>query len=892
MTDSEIEQLLKQTLERLVVAKTIPASTYRLQFNSGFTFRDAAAIVPYLRDLGITHCYASPYLKATPGSTHGYDVVDHTRLNDELGTREDFDTFVRTLLEHGMRHVLDTVPNHMGVASNENPKWNELLASGRDGPAAHFFDVAWDESPRDELRSRVLLPVLGEPYGDALESGKLVLKFNGKKAVVAYYDREFPIAQRISPDDVDSYNGTPGDAASFDKLDALLCEQHYRLACWKTASDEINYRRFFDVTSLAALSMERLDVFDEAHALTLSLIAQGHLAGLRVDHSDGLLDPAAYFLRLQRETLIACALHSAGQSDDALRERCRRVAPQVLPDDHAGPWPLYLITEKILAPGEALPRWAIDGTSGYDVLNEINGLFVEPEGAATLERVYRTFVPDAAIDYATLAFEKKRQTLVTSFAGELNLLTRLLDRLAQADRHTRDFTFAKLNEALAITIPSFGVYRSYVTDAGPAADDVATVDKAIDRAIRRAPALETPIFRFIGDALLLRGRYADRLRAEAAIFAAKFQQLTSPVTAKGLEDCAFYIYHRLISVNEVGGEPSRASVSAGELHNYLAARQREWPAAMSVLSTHDTKRSEDVRARINVLSELADEWSQEVGRWHAMNRAENVHPNDEYLLYQTLVGAWPDGPIDNEFCERIQAYMLKALREAKVRTSWASPDQSVEQGMHALVARLLDAERGRLFQDAFVPFQRRVARVGRINSLAQTLIRLCAPGMPDTYQGTELFDLSLVDPDNRRPVDYALRQRLLREVDSTSADALLESPSDGRMKLKVTAAALRLRRERPELFLRGDYVPVRMVGEQAGRVFAFDLVWGGQRLRVIVPRCVAGRVDEQGQIEWGDTRVELQEGDAWTDVLRGTRVEMRSIGSALAGWPVGMWLSA
>jgi (1->4)-alpha-D-glucan 1-alpha-D-glucosylmutase len=959
MTDTEIDNLLRTTLADLLAQRRVPTSTYRLQFHKGFTFRDAAAIVPYLHSLGITHCYASPYLKATPGSTHGYDVVDHAQLNPELGTREDYDAWMNAMRDVGMSHIVDIVPNHMGVATDENHVWNDML---EDGPAAEhgsFFDVAWTASPRPELKDRILIPTLGEPYGSVLDKGQLKLGRSPDGGFhVAYFDRHFPVAlttydmilrplaidddemhaelqgiidatRRLPParageadgtakrgwakraikrriraliersDElrirldraIVTFNGTVGDSKNFDRIHELLASQNYRLAYWRTASDEINYRRFFDVSTLAALAMERAEVFEESHELIFELIGEGHITGLRIDHSDGLYDPKIYFRRLQRRYLEQFI--SSAVDESVTPEQLARAIDAVLPDE-ATDQPLYVVAEKILAPGEPLPTsWAMAGTSGYDVLNEISGLFVDPAGEHTLDTCYRNFVGHGvAADYHELTYRKRREVLVNSFAGELNLLAHQLDRLAQQDRHSRDFTLDVLRDALTETIASFGVYRAYVTaDDGASPRDVEMIEAAIARAGGRDAAIEACVFHFLRDLLLLRGPLIEKTRDEVIRFVGKFQQLTSPVTAKGLEDTAFYIYHRLISLNEVGGEPSRFGVSIESLHDTLAARQRDWPEAMSVLSTHDTKRAEDVRARIHVLSELADEWTREVGRWHAINRSEGVHPNDEYLLYQTLAGAWPNGPLDDEFVKRIDAYMLKALREAKERTSWSLPSESVEKAMAVFVTRILDASRGREFQEAFVPFQKRVARVGMVNSLAQTLLRLTAPGVPDTYQGTELWDLSLVDPDNRRPVDYAVREKFLatlpREATPAAARDLVEHWPDGRAKLWVTATALRLRRERAELFERGEYVPVHASGARAKSVFAFERRLGDWSILTIVPRVIAAATDANGRVDWQDTRIDLPAG-AWRNALTGEVATDGSLASLLCDFPVAL----
>jgi len=843
-------------------------STYRLQFHAGFTFRDAAAIVPYLGALGITHVYASPYLKARPGSTHGYDVIDHSKLNPELGTQADFDAFVDALQQHGMSHILDIVPNHVGVATNDNTWWNDVLENGPASRYAGYFDITWRGSPRPELHDKVLLPLLGEPYGDVLEKGQFRLAFDDGTFGVYYYDRRFPISPRTyakilshraaeleqslrpeNPDlleyqsiataarhlpdrstrdegdvmarwretevikrrlgrlavssepiarhieaNVAAFNATP------DLLDDLLNHQCYRLSYWHVASDEINYRRFFDINDLAALSMERREVFEATHAFVLSLIREGKLAGVRVDHPDGLYDPKQYFERLRE----------AGVE--------------------------YAVAEKILAVGEPLPSgWPVSGTSGYDALIMINGLFVDRANEAAFTRIYHDFTGDST-SYDDLVYQKKLLILDISLASELQMLAYQLDRIAQRGRRTRDFTHNALRHALREVIACFPVYRTYVDDRGVRDADVKVIDDAIERAVARNPKTDRSVFDFIRDVLLLRASAGTR--EEQRKFAGKFQQVTAPVTAKGIEDTTFYIYNRLVSLNEVGGEPAHFGITPSELHAYLTDRQKRWPRALTPLSTHDTKRSEDVRARINVLSEMADEWRKRITRWAEINRHEAAPDrNEQYLLYQTLIGTWPEGlrPVEEPFVKRIIEYMRKAMREAKVNTSWISPNPQHEMAVEDFINRGLHND---AFLDDFEPFQRHIANVGRANTLAQTLLRLTVPGVPDTYQGTEVLDLSLVDPDNRRPVDYEARE------------ALLKRPQDD-PKFFVTLRALHARREFPGLFTDGEYVPLEINGRLHEHVFAFSRNFKASIAVVAVPRIVMG-VDE-----WTGTTIRL-----------------------------------
>ena len=902
-----------------------PESTYRLQFHAGFTFRDAAAIVPYLHDLGITHVYASPYFRATAGSTHGYDVTSHTELNPEVGSEADYEAFVEALRERGMSHILDTVPNHMGVATNDNAWWNDVLENGPGSQYAHYFDIAWRGSPRPELHDKVLLPVLGDLYGNVLEKGELKLAFDDGGFGVKYYERRFPIdprtygvilgegreelerrlgvrdpvvaefrglVERLSDDDpkviksqltalanrsaafhqfvernVAAFSGMAGDARSFDRLDGLLSRQHYRLAWWRTASDEINYRRFFDINDLAALSMEHEDVFGATHERILKLLAEEKIAGLRIDHPDGLYDPKQYFRRLQA--------HYAKMTGA-----------------EEGARPLYVLVEKILAMEEELPRdWPVHGTSGYDFLIHLNNLFVDPSGREEMTRVYEHFVDDST-PFQEIVYEKKKLILGISLASELNMLAHQLDRFAQRHRTTRDFTLNALRDALREVIACYPVYRPYVSDEGVSETDVRHTEQAVNAAIERNPKTEASIFHFIRDTLLQKDRdgYTEEDREARLRPAGKFQQLTAPATAKGIEDTAFYVYNRLISLNEVGGEPGHFGSTPDDLHRYFEERQRHWPHALSALSTHDTKRSEDVRARINVLSEMPGEWEDRVLGWRRLNARHRgkaggliaPHPNEEYLLYQTLVGAWPMGAVSAEehatFVNRIQAYMKKALREAKVHTSWTNPNEAYDDAICAFVASILDEGKSREFLSDFRRFQQTISERGMINSLAQTVVRLTAPGVPDTYQGTELWDLSLVDPDNRRPVDYAARRRMLGALKSPSVEnarEMAENKEDGRIKLFVTRECLHARRRHRGLFSSGGYVPPKVVGAGEDVVFGYGRVHDGRSALVVVPRLRSTRSER-----WEGMRIEMP--GIWADramrnIFTGERVRGESL---------------
>ncbi|HEX6041348.1 malto-oligosyltrehalose synthase [Longimicrobium sp.] len=908
----------------------VPTATYRIQFNAGFTFRQATEIVPYLADLGVSDLYASPYLQARPGSLHGYDIVNHASLNPEIGTEHDHARMSAALREHGLGHLLDIVPNHMGIAGGANAWWMDVLENGWSSPYASFFDVDW-QPRKPELAGKVLLPVLGDQYGQVLERGELRLAFEDGAFRLNYFENWFPVApastgvvlrlaleqldgvletehpdrmelesvatalqrlparrhddpanvaehrrekvvtqrrlsalyQQSAPvrDALDAalviYNGTAGDPRSFDRLDALLGEQSYRLAFWRVAAEEINYRRFFDVNDLAGVRVEQASVFQETHRLILRLVREGKVTGLRIDHPDGLFHPREYLRDLQRETV------------------------GIPPAE-----PFYILVEKILTGTEPLPEdWPVAGTVGYEFLNEVNGLFVDPRNEERMDAIYRAFT-GARMEFTDLVYEKKRLILRSSLISELTVLTTMLDRISERNRCSRDFTWGALRDALREVVACFPVYRTYVDAfAGQVHDrDRQYVDLAVRRAKRRNPGTSASIFDFVRNTLLLHWPEAldEEARRQHAGFVMKFQQLTGPVMAKGVEDTAFYVFNRLVSLNEVGGEPDRFGRTPEEFHLAMLDRAQRWPHALSSSSTHDTKRSEDVRARINVLSEIPELWAQRVEAWAGFNarhkqKSEDGHaipdPNDEYLLYQTLVGAWPFDEVDDQarqdLVSRLQAYMEKATREAKTHTSWINPDAAYDEGLAAFVAAILEPDND-AFLDDFLPFQRMVSRVGMVNALAQTLLKLTAPGVPDVYQGQETWDFSLVDPDNRRPVDYDQRRALLdslasraEEVDGAAlARELVEGWQDGRIKLHLHQRALRLRAALPDVFGAGAYVPLTPEGERAEHVVAFARTAEGAAAITVVPRLPGTMTRDRDFAlpearDWHGTRVPL-----------------------------------
>jgi (1->4)-alpha-D-glucan 1-alpha-D-glucosylmutase len=809
----------------------IPTATYRLQFNNTFTFADAARIVPYLHALGVTDCYASSYLKAVPGSLHGYDIVDPTMLNPDLGTEHDFRLFADSLIQHGMGQILDVVPNHMGIAKSCNAWWQDVLENGPSARYASFFDIDW-RPVKAELEGKVLLPILGEQYGTVVENQEIILEYHEGRFFIRYFDHQLPVDPKHSamilalrldelinlaePDDphvqelqsiltalqhlpdrngtdpaqvieryrekeiirrrllrimgesetvhtfvqenVAIYNGTKGDPKSFDLLDRLLSHQVYRLAYWRVASEEINYRRFFDINELAAVRMEDPTVFLSAHQLILQLLKEGAVTGLRIDHVDGLYDPSTYLGQLQ----------AWAQAD-------------LTPREGEAERPLFLIVEKILTREETLPlRWPVYGTTGYDFLTLINGLFVNGSHEQAFNRLYARFIGNP-LSFEDRVYESKQLIMRASMSSEINVLGYQLNHLSEMNRRFRDFTLNSLIHAIREIIACFPVYRTYVT---PGEEPVSDMDRsyirvAVSMAKRKNPALSGLVFDFVQDILLKQaGYHHERERHDQLKFAMKFQQITGSIMAKGAEDTAFYVYNRLASLNEVGGDPLQFGVSIHTFHQRMRQRRAHWPASLCATSTHDTKRSEDVRARINVLSEIPQIWRTRILRWSQLNKGYKTEVegalapdrNEEYQLYQTMIGAWPfHAPDDDEyknFSDRIQAYMAKALKEGKIHTSWVNPNYAYDQAVRDFIERILVRSSSNPFLADFLPFQREIAQYGVYNSLSQVLLKITSPGIPDFYQGTELWDFSLVDPDNRRPVDYAKRTGLLADFQS------------------------------------------------------------------------------------------------------------------------------
>jgi (1->4)-alpha-D-glucan 1-alpha-D-glucosylmutase len=902
---------------------TIPRATYRVQLGAAFTFEDATAIVPYLAALGVSHVYCSPYFRARAGSTHGYDVVDHNMLNPEIGDRAGLERFVAALRAHGMGHILDVVPNHVGIMGRDNSWWMDVLENGQASVYADYFDIDWSPAS-PALADKVLVPVLGAPYGTALERGELELRFERELGsfAVCYHEHRLPLDPRTYPRILDAVlalepcpelerlrrlfgalpdrrgptpeqilerdlhkeehkralaalcadqpalaaaiaravatlSGDPTEPASFDALHALLEAQAFRLAYWRVASDDINYRRFFDVNDLAALRVENEAVFESTHRLVLELLEERLLDGLRIDHIDGLYDPLGYLRRLTRR--IAEVRGCGGET-----------------------LPVYLVVEKITASFERLPgQWPVHGATGYHFANVLNRLLVDAGSRERMDRTYRRFCGEP-LNWGNIAYECQHLVLRRSLPSELNMVANLLAHIAQDDRHTRDFTFNSLRQALAEVIACFPVYRTYVAER-VADSDRRYIEWAVAAACRHRSATEAPVFDFVRSALLLElPAHTESARGRLRRFAMKLQQITAPITAKGVEDTALYRFNRLVSLNEVGGEPDTYGARPRAFHLDARYRARHWPHEMLTTSTHDTKRSEDVRARIAVLSELPHEWRGCIERWSRMNRtrkrllegASAPASNDEYLFYQTLIGTWPldDGDAETfgAYRERIESYMVKAAREAKVHTSWSGINAGYEDALIQFIRAALELRAGNLFPGDFRAFERRIRPFGLLNALSQTLLKLTAPGVPDIYQGNELWDFSLVDPDNRRPVDYRARRALLEALASAAGDpelprALAQDLADPRCKLFLHWRVLAFRSEREELFTRGEYLPLKVTGAHASHLCAYARRHGSRLAVVLAPRLylrlLAGRdLAPLGRAAWDDTTVLLPPG--------------------------------
>jgi (1->4)-alpha-D-glucan 1-alpha-D-glucosylmutase len=860
----------------------IPIATYRLQLSADFDFDAAAAVVPYLKALGITHLYASPFMRARKGSTHGYDVTNHAEFNPELGGEAGFERLSAALRQHDLGLILDFVPNHVGVHYADNPWWLDTLEWGPASPHAASFDIDWEQLPY-RSRGGVLLPIIGSSYGQALESGEIELRYDAGEGSFSawYYEHRLPIAperygeilrmavkeagaedsatgkamlalaQRhqgprrpnrkeapgfkaelkgiaaaaeIIEQGLQAYRAGPDRPAQTLALHHLLERQHYKLGHWRLASSDINYRRFFDINTLAGLRVEDAGTFEAIHRLVKRLIAEGKLQGLRLDHIDGLRDHVQYFQRLRR----------------------------LVRDAQGGGKPFYVVIEKILGEDENLPSFAgVHGTTGYEWMNAITHVLTDGHGLEPLDEIWRQ-ISNRSPQLEPILREAKRRVLETLLTSEFTVLTRLLARIANGHYSTRDYSADSLRQALELYVLHFPVYRSYLTSSGPSAHDRQLISDTIERARADWYAADDGIFDFLRDTLTMDLTKSGRTHHSAPRvrrFALKVQQFTGPMMAKSLEDTTFYRYHRLLAFNEVGGDPAAKALSVDKFHLTMQARAREWPHGMTATATHDTKRGEDARARILALAEIPGEWTSAVARWKVLN-APHLHVDGdprapsatfEYMLYQALLGAWQ--PDDASFVERMQEYALKAAREGKQETSWLNPHAVYEEGVKNFIAKILDPSLSGEFLASLQTVAQRLSLLGALNSLSQITLKATLPGVPDFYQGTELWDLSLVDPDNRRPVDFAERAGRLGALVNPDWDRLVEKWPSGHLKLAWTRHLLKLRTELADVFTGGDYEPLAVSGPQADHFIAFARRRGRDAAVVVVARWFAPFTD-------------------------------------------------
>ena len=929
----------------------IPSATYRLQFQPEFGFADAADIVAYLSELGISHVYASPIFRARKGSLHGYDCVDFNALNAELGSPEDWQTLVGRLRAHEMGWLQDIVPNHMAFHA-DNRMLADVLENGLSSPFHDYFDIFWDHPVRD-LQRKVMVPFLGQPYSECIKNGDIRLGYDADGLAAAYHNLKFPlrtesylevlgasadllktefgkddpdylrwidgldaleslvlisdlairrdrrravkqnlwdlcngntVIRRMIADCLGRYNGTPDDIDSFQRLDRLLSRQWFRLCFWKNANEEINYRRFFDINELIALRQEKRAVFEYTHRLLEKLASEKSVTGVRIDHVDGLADPGEYLQRLRR-----CL------GEDA-----------------------YILVEKILAPEEPLPHdWPVQGTTGYDFAHWLNALFVYRENETRFTEIYTGF-SGRPEPFEDVVYSAKKWVLASRMAGDLDNLVRRIKKISALKCFADNLTVNRLKRALSEVLARFPIYRTYLGKENGRSDDRAVVEAAISRAVLEYPHLHIE-FEFLRN-LLLENVPFDEAVDDVEIFkqcgcaVRAFQQLSAALMAKGFEDTAFYRYNRLVSLNEVGSAPDRFGCSVERFHAAIARRAEDWPQAMNSTATHDSKRGEDVRARLNVLSEIPAEWKTRIEAWHTftrghrMRKGPNTVPdkNTEYLLYQTLIGAWPQGrPVTRRFVERINAYMIKAAREAGEHTSWLEPEEAYETALAGFVESLLDPSPRNEFMPAFVPFCKKIAFFGLFNALSQCLLKIAAPGVPDFYQGTELPHLALVDPDNRRPVAYDERRRLLKAIVRQTSDplaqvaGLLENRDDGRVKLFVIARALATRRQRKDVFQSGRYLPLEASGTSRRHIVAFAREAGGRWCVTVVPRFLTALVGENqdplGKDVWRDTAVNLppEAPRSWHNIFTRQSIQGATgiaVGDALQHFPVALLL--
>jgi len=888
-----------------MINRYIPCSTYRLQLNSEFTFKHVSEISSYLEELGISDVYSSPVSRAKKGSTHGYDVAEPNQINPEIGTYEEFVKLTSELQLKTIGWIQDIVPNHM-TYSYENTMLVDLFENGHNSRYYGFFDIEWNH-PFSSVRQRVLAPFLGKYYRDVLENGELFLSYDHEGFSVNYYESKFPLklesytdvlSFRIkkirnklgrnhpdmikylgilymlkslpSAEDIDErydqikfikgmiwelyegneqikmfideslkiYNGEKGIPESYTALDTLLADQHFRFAFWKVATQEINYRRFFTVNELISLRMQKEETFNRTHSLLLKLYKDKLIKGFRIDHIDGLYDPAMYLNRL--------------------RERAKNA---------------YILTEKILELHEELPQdWPIEGTTGYEFTNYLNGIFCKQENKDQFSKIYARY-SGIRQPYMEIVARNKKLFVQKRMAGEVEQLAFIIEAISSKDRYGIDITMHGLKEALEEILTYFPVYRTYINSYNVTQRDRVYIEETLIQVKSINPYLDAE-FNYIGNLLLLDfgDHFTEEQKQKALDFVMKFQQLTGPLMAKGFEDTTLYVYNRFISFNEVGGNPDKFGISSQEFHEFISKKAAVWPSSLNTTSTHDTKRGEDVRARLNVLSEMPGEWETRIKLWMRLN---NVHRkradgypsrNDEYFLYQTLIGTYPFGD-DPDFIKRLKEYLVKSSREAKVNTSWLQPNTDYESAFTLFAANILDPERSKSFLDDFLPFQKKIAQFGIYNSLAQTLIKLTAPGVPDIYRGSELWDFSFVDPDNRRPVDFFVRNKYLNEIKSEKEripgllDSLMKEKENGKIKLFLIHQALCLRKKFSSLFQDGEYIPLIVNGPAKNHIIAFARRSGNSWAVTIVPRFLYSLTAQKDvpyndQI-WGDTNIKL-----------------------------------
>jgi (1->4)-alpha-D-glucan 1-alpha-D-glucosylmutase len=922
-----------------MTAARTPVATYRLQLHRDFTFADAGNILDYLQQLGISDVYASPILTSRSGSTHGYDGTDPTRINPDLGGEEGFATFQRELQKRGMGLLLDVVPNHM-AASSENPWWMDVLESGPNSAFASYFDIDWHPGPRD-MEDRILLPVLGKPFGEVLDSADLSLSFEDAKFFIKYFDLIFPVAPRsyrnilrhatkplrhflgeessafqeyegilaafdlfssansnvsadsserrlrfaalherlrtlindkeiarIINESLSEINGNKNEPASFNELQSILAEQHYKLAYWQNPNESINYRRFFAITELVGMRVDDPLVFDALHAPLLRTVSKDVFTGLRIDHIDGLRDPASYLTRLQQRLAGSDESGTISSANNVAANSSGTIAPQDASAPPNNESTAYVLVEKILARGESLPSdWPASGTTGYDYLNYANDVFVDPLGASDLETIYTSFT-GRDTKFADVLYQKKKLVMSTLLGVEMRSLGRQLGELAAQDRYARELPRTSLLEALIETTACVPAYRTYIRSLEIPPEAHAFIERAIVEARERKPHLDPACFDFLRDVLLLENpAYVFAGQREARLsFIMRWQQFTGPIVAKGVEDTALYVYHPLLSLNEVGGDPvPSAASSEKDFWAFLHTRAERWPNAMNATTTHDTKRSEDVRARINVLSEIPEQWNTRLQLWSARNANHKTlvdgqmtpDRNEEYFLYQTLVGTWPPAnPSDDlkngnqedpsAFEKRIQEYMIKAVREAMVHTRWTRPNEAHETAVHDFVSAILSSTRSAEFLSDFRDFALSISYFGMISGLAQTLLKMTTPGVPDFFQGSELWDLRLVDPDNRQPVDFSARAALLQKLAlATPAEISPTGPeqsdhwNSGPIKLWLIRKTLQFRNAHPALFAEGEFLPAEVRGLNAENIVAFFRRHEDAWALVVVPRWLA-----------------------------------------------------